>query len=263
MYFQQDTIPDSTNTSADTIGTLAPEIHPVFINEKPGNAGNYPVSHNINRELTPDWVLYFSLGFLLILAWLRLIYTKFIVNIFSATVNYQLAQKVFREAGIVQWRISLFLNVFYFLSTGIFLYLVIDYFEYYPAELAGLKLLGGIYGFLMAYSLFRFIILKATGKVFNKSTLFNEAIFHNLLFNKITGVVVLPFILLIAYTRGIYQDISIYAGLASLVGLYFMRFIRMFIFVKKSNVLLFYFILYLCTLEIMPVLVIIKLIFSL
>ncbi|MBE0655739.1 MAG: DUF4271 domain-containing protein [Bacteroidales bacterium] len=260
MPFQQEFTSDSV---ADTTGISFLPAPAIIVSGSSEKAGNYPLSPDLQRELTPDWVLYFILGFLMVLAWLRVIYTKFIVNIFRAAFDFQLAQKVFREAGIVQWRIFAFLNIFYYFSTGTFFYLVLNYFNFHLFGLTGLKLYGAVTGILFGYSLFRLITMKLTGFLFNREKLFNEAIFHNFIYNKISGMVLTLFILLLAYTRGIYQDITLYAGLTVVGGLLLRRFFRMAIFIHKSVVLLFYFILYLCSLEIIPVLVIIKLIFSL
>lgn len=246
--------------SLDTVSNISP---PVFLQTEKDTLHEFPKTSDLNRELTPDWVLYLSIVFLLILAWLRLIYTRFIINVFRASVNYQLAAKVDDEPGIIQKRIFGILNLFYYLTAGIFIYLVFDYFDYHPLGLTNLKLLGVIIAFLLSYSLFRVLVMKITGLLFEREKLFSEAVFHNFLYNKVAGIILIPFILLLAYTRDIYQDIAVYMGLAAFLAVNIMRFIRLIIFIYKSVVLLFYFILYLCTLEIIPVLVIIKLIFSL
>lgn len=260
MPLQQEFTSDIVTDTADISFRPVPAV---IVSGSTGKASNYPLSPDLKRELTPDWVLYLTLGFLIVLAWLRVIYTKFTVSIFRAAIDFQVAQKVFREPGIVQWRIFAFLNIYYYFSTGTFLYLVLSYFDYHLFGLTGLKLFGSVTGILFGYSLFRLIIMKLTGYLFNREKLFDEAIFHNFIYNKITGMILTLFILLLAYTRGIYQDITLYAGLMVAGGLLLGRFVRLFIFISKSVVLLFYFILYLCSLEIIPVLVIIKLIFSL
>jgi hypothetical protein len=263
MSLSRGYIMDSLENVTDSPDTATIMTPPVFLNEKQESSVAYPGTSNVNRQLTPDWVLYFSITFLVILAWVRLIYTRFIVDVFKSSLNYQLAQKVYKEPGIIQKRIFSFLNVFYYFTAGIFFYLVFDYFDYHPLGFENLKLLGVIVAFLISYSLFRFTMMKITGALFQRTKLFSEAIFHNFLYNKIGGVILIPFILLIAYTRDIYQDISVFMGLAAFLAINVMRFIRLIIFIYKSVVLLFYFILYLCTLEIIPVLVILKLIFSL
>ncbi|MFW5819782.1 MAG: DUF4271 domain-containing protein [Bacteroidota bacterium] len=263
MRQHQDKISDSTLQIQDTVHLQNEQPSSVFLHEVPETPADYKRAEDINRTLTPDWVLYFSVAFLIVLAWLRLIYSKFIVNIFKSALNYQLAIKIFNAPGIIQKKIFSFLNVLYYLTTGIFLYLVLDYFRYYPFELQGLNLLLAVTAFLLSYSIFRFMVMKVTGYLFNRQKLISEAIFHNLLYNKIIGIVIIPFILLLAYTQGIFQDISLSLGLFLLLALNIMRILRLIIFFLKSIVFIFYFILYLCTLEIIPLLVIVKLLLSL
>jgi hypothetical protein len=263
MGFQPGNSSDSSSFLYDTVNSGSGKPDPVFLSEDSSASSDFPVSSDINRNLTPDWVLYFLIAFLVALAWIRLIYTKFIVNIFKSTFNFQLAVKVFNEPGIIQKRIFTILNVFYYLSTAIFLYVISKFYGYHPLGLDGIQYMAAITAFLIAYSLFRVSIMKITGEIFYRQKLFSEAIFHNFLFNKVTGIVIVPFILLAAYTRGIYQEISVISGIVALIAINIARILRGIVFVSRYVVLLFYFILYLCTLEILPVLVIIKLIFSL
>src|SRR6056297_694348 len=121
MSVQQDNISDTTIVIKDSVQLQDEEPSSVFLNEVQDSPVNYKMAEDIKRELTPDWVLYFSIASLIILAWIRLIYSKFIINIFKSTMNYQLALKVFTDPGLIQKRIFLFLNIFYYLTTGIFI----------------------------------------------------------------------------------------------------------------------------------------------
>jgi hypothetical protein len=253
--------------SADIPSDL-PEVNQQILipadSSAPGNiAGKYPVSTKTERQITPDWILYISLLYLISLAWMKLIYSKFFTHIFKSAVNYQLSLILYNEPGIMKKRIFLYLNISYFLVAGLFFYLIAGYFDLSIPGIEGIKFLFAIILFMMAYSLFRIFLMKTTGGLFNTQGLFSEAIFHILLFNKIAAILLAPFLLLIAYTKGIFLDISVYTGLTLFTIIAFARFYHALIFISKSVLSLFYFILYLCTLEILPVLVILKLIFSL
>lgn len=263
MGVQQNNKNDSSLNLSGAQDNLPAKNPSVFTTESQKSNSDYPETHDIERELTPDWVLYFSIIFLVLLAWIRLIYSKFIINIFKSGYNYQLAQKVYNEPGIIQKRIFIFLNIFYYLSLSTFLFILARYFNFHFLGLDGLKMAGVFATILLAYSLFRITVMKITAGLFEQQKLFSQALFHNFLYNKICGIIIIPFILLIAYTRSVYQDISVISGLLALVAVNVTRIIRGIIFTSKTVISLFYFILYLCTLEILPVLVIIKLIFSL
>jgi len=78
------------------------------------------------------------------------------------------------------------------------------------------------------------------------------------LFNRITVLAIFPFIALIPY---IFEVISSYITIFVIIVFVFSYFLRLFSFFKifnAQNVSIFYFILYLCALEILPLLLIVK-----
>ncbi len=226
-------------------------------------SSHYPLSQNIQRELTPDWILFILIAILLVLAWIRLTYNKYIVSLLEASVNYQRSAQVYGDPGIVQKRIFLIFNFIYFITGGLYIFFLMNNFAWYPFELKDLWLFLADAGFLAGLMFFRTIVLKLTGHIFNRYKLYNEYIFQSFLFNKITGIVLIPFIIGIAYTRGFPKEIIIYVSLFAVAGIFILRFARLLMFIFKNVVLLSYLILYLCTLEILPMLVIVKLILSL
>ena len=62
----------------------------------------------------------------------------------------------------------------------------------------------------------------------------------------------LPLIFLLVYTRGMLQDVIFWLSLISLCGIILMRLIRAIVFSYRKEVLIFYMFLYLCALEIAP-----------
>jgi len=73
----------------------------------------------------------------------------------------------------------------------------------------------------------------------------------------------IPFIFIIPYVHQYIIGKIIILGLIVLFSMYFVRITRSIQIIIKKDVLLFYTILYLCTLEILPVLIGIKLVKSL
>ncbi len=59
------------------------------------------------------------------------------------------------------------------------------------------------------------------------------------------------------------QQVLIFSGVSLVIAVYLIRLFRVIIYVIKNVVLFFYLILYLCTLEILPLLVVIKVLLSL
>lgn len=247
----------------DTLSGVKNVQNKIFTGESIKSTHNFPFTDLLNRDLSPDWILIISIFVLAIFAWINVIYTRFIGNIFKSTVNYQVSQRLYNDPNLVQKRISSLFVVIYFITGGLYLFLVYDYFSPGWFPYSDIKLFFIFTGFILSFWLLRIILYKLTGLIFDQLKKFNEGIFHNSLFNKLAGIVFVPFIILIAYTRDIFLDIAVYLSLIVFAGLILLRIWRGGIFIAKNVVSLFYFILYLCSLEILPVMVVLKLILHL
>ena len=88
-------------------------------------------------------------------------------------------------------------------------------------------------------------------------------LYHGFIYNKLLGVALLPFLVFLLYTRGTLGTVFFYLATAMVLGVFAMRSIRGIVFSFKKGVSGFYMILYLCALEIVPILLIYKWISSL
>lgn len=224
---------------------------------------NFPLSTDISRDITPGWILALILFFFAALSWIKIGYPRHLSNIFRSSMNLQLAKKLHLEPGIVKKRIFIFLNSLYYLSSGLFLYLIGEYFEFRVAELEGAVFYGAITLFLILSDILKIIAIKITGSVFSIQDLLREALFHRFLFKKIFAILVVPMLFFMAFSMGITHDIAMISGIVMFFGIRLLNLYHETIFIYKSVVLFFYFILYLCCLEILPLLVVIKLVISL
>ena len=72
------------------------------------------------------------------------------------------------------------------------------------------------------------------------------------------GIYLIPIVIGIAYIHEKLKIYVVYAGIVLFVLAYFLKFYKGIQIIIKKDVLIFYLILYLCTLEILPVLIIYK-----
>lgn len=223
----------------------------------------FPNTFPIERILIPSWVLISLIFGFTVLAWIRVIYTRFLFMNFKSVSNYQISIQLYKDSNQVQKAISRVLLGVYFLSISLFLWLILYKKGLGFLSYTGKALMGIILIFFLSMTIFRGILMKSTGHVFDRNKLFNAALYQNQLYNKILGIVLLPIVFFYAYSKGFLQEIFMYLGFTSIAFVYALRIIRQIIFIYKNVILLFYFILYLCCLEIIPLLVIIKVIISL
>jgi hypothetical protein len=114
--------------------------------------------------------------------------------------------------------------------------------------------------FLVLY-LGKYICLQLVGLIFNVKELISTYIFVVFLINKVLGILLIPFILMLAFSKPAYYAISI-VGAAILTFLLFLyRYLFSLTSVRnKLHISSFHFFLYLCAFEILPLLILYKLI---
>ncbi len=111
------------------------------------------------------------------------------------------------------------------------------------------------------YSVKYFVIL-FTGWVFNAPDSAAEYRFIVFLINKLIGVLFIPILFIIAYSNNETKNIVITVALCIAVLLLALRYLVSLARIRKNlNLSAFHFFIYLCAVEIMPLLVIYKLLF--
>jgi hypothetical protein len=220
-------------------------------------------SEDIPKSGVPDWYFLIIIVVLVVMTWIRMIYNKFLFALIENSYNFQLASKAFRERNIVQVRFGQVLNLLYLINGSLFVLALHHSFKWNLPLAGDFEIFTASFGILLSLMILRISIMRVIGFIFNRYSLFSESLFHIYLYTKLLGIALIPFIISIPYTSGIAHKILILSAFIVTGIIYLMRIIRQAVFVSKNVVLLLYLILYLCTLEIIPVVLIIKIILSL
>jgi len=203
----------------------------------------------------PDWLLGLILFCLVLIAWLKLFYNKFLNHTMQSLLNFQLSAKLLRDQNIFYKRVALTLNLNFILTGGAFIFLLFGHLNIQPFEFSGVVSYLTYSGLIAGLLLLRLIVSHLVGHVFNKHREFLEYQHQILLIYKNLGIYLIPLVFGIAY---IHEDIRIYLiymGGLLLLAATVLRVIRGFKILMNKEVLIFYLILYLCTLEILPLLI--------
>jgi len=260
----QDPIDDSVNAiDVATYDSISLK-QPVYIETKPSQnpmltKGLY--STDITRESIPDWYFIAILIVLSAFASARIFYGKFLHSVWVSSYSFQLAGKTYKDRGIVQRRFEIGLDLMYLVNASLFVYLLNSYFDPGIIEIEGAWVVLMSFAVLTTLIFLRILTMRLISLIFLQSDLFLGFLYHYFIFSKVTGMVLLPFILAIPYTHGKIHEVLIFTGISLIFIIQIIRLFRVFIYVIKNVVLLYYLILYLCILEILPLLVIIKLLF--
>ena len=208
-----------------------------------------------SHALRPDWLLGVIIICLILIAWLKLFYNKFINQIIQSLTNFQLSAKLFRDQNIFTRRVSFVLNLNFVLAISVYIYLFFGNFNIIPFKYSDFTSLLIYIGTITAVLLLRYIVLNLVGYIFQKQREFQEYLHEILMIYKNLGIFLIPIIFGIAY---IHEDVRIYLfylGGLMIFCAFIIRIVKGFKILINKDVLIFYLILYLCTLEILPFLI--------
>ncbi|OFX51426.1 MAG: hypothetical protein A2046_04500 [Bacteroidetes bacterium GWA2_30_7] len=207
-----------------------------------------------------DWFLGVLIVVLSIVTILKLLYSKYFSDSIKSLWSYQHSIKLFKENNVVNQRLSLISNILFILSFSLFTVLCTDFFSVTGYTKNDFLYFSTISGLIMFIYLIKYAVYKILGYIFIDTASYSEYLYNVFQFNRIAGIFLIPIIIALAYST-IYYTISIvYSGLIILFIVFIMRIIRGMQICIKVNFSIFYSFLYLCILEILPLIVIFKLI---
>lgn len=190
------------------------------------------------------------------LVFLRVFDFRRLVLLFQGFVRASSVSQMYREESALTSRVSVFLLVNFLLMAALFTWQTLGiFYSNYPEPSAVAWFAIGI---LVAY-IIKIIGVRILGFIFEMREAAQEYIYNIVLFNKTIGLLLFPVTLCMAYARQLPPFWLVVAGLSfwGIVLLY--RFVRLsWIGLSVRGVSFLYIFLYLCTLEILPFIVIIK-----
>jgi len=236
--------------------------------QKPANLQNLfiqtngPLEYGFERAFTPatkDYWFYTILVLLLLLGSIRGLFWKYFIDLFQVFSQSSFRQKSIREQLLQNRTASLALNAFFGLSSGLFLYQVALYKHWIDPGLNWTTLLLCV-GIVPAIYGIKYLSLKLSGWLLGMGELIDTYVFIVFLINKMVGVLVLPATILLTFGSPQFKSIALVLTVLLLVLLYVYRYFVAVPLVRLSaKGSSFHFFIYLCGFEIMPMLIVYKL----
>jgi Domain of unknown function (DUF4271) len=224
------------------------------------NITGNPVAMPVKFRPKPvgDVFFYFLLLLVLLLALLRFFYSRYFNTLFRVFFNTSLRQSQLTDQLLQAKLPSLLFNVFFVLSTGSYIYFLLQHYKvidgYQQWFFWWLSIVAVAVIYFTKYS-----TLKFTGWITGYTQTTDTYVFVIFLISKIIGVVLLPFTILMAFAN---INIAAVAALLSLLFaglLLLLRFFRSYgLLQNQLKISRFHFILYLAGVEIIPLLLIYK-----
>ena len=204
-------------------------------------------------------LFYYLIFLLLLFGLLRIAFTKYFTDLFRVFFRTTLKQKQTREQLLQSPLPSVLMNCFFVLTTGLYINFLLINFGLSLSSNFWLQYLYCMLAISFIY-IVKFLGLKLVGWMFNVYEATESYIFIVFIINKMLGIMFLPFLLLLAFTSDSIYDISLLLSWISLGLLLGYRIILSTAIARNEiKFKTFHFILYVLGFEVVPVLLIYKL----
>jgi len=247
---------DSLITYTDSLITVIsePEIPELFIVESADP--NQPELETFQREpYIADWMVVTIVLMLGLLAWVKATAFGYIISLVQSSFNTHTANRLYRERVSNILHPSVRVDLLFYLVTGTFL---VHIFYYFPHRFMGDGLL-----FMLANSFMVFIFLtgkyllyQLTGFLFKTQSEISEFIFYSHIGNRVMGIFLLPLTIILFFIDGKTHLFTMLLGVLIMLFFSSISLFRGIGIIAKKDFSIYYLILYLCSLEILPLLIV-------
>ena len=199
-----------------------------------------------------DELFYLLAGIAFIVGLIRVSFPKYFQSIFQLFFQTSFRQKQTREQLLQNGLPSLLMNVIFIINVSLYITLIesntTKVFSFWQLMLVSCLLLSGVYFIKYCFLLF-------SGWVFNLKEASGTYIFIVFLVNKIIGIMLVPFILIQAFSVSKIGDVAVTTAFIVVITLLIYRYLVSWLAIKGNlKVNAIHFFLYLCAVEILPVL---------
>ena len=208
----------------------------------------------------PDWFFPVLIFVISVYAGLNIFYRRYFRQMISAFVNNNITNQIVRDENVIVQRASVYLSLVFNIIAALFLYLISIHLDW---DMGGIG--HGFSRFLffailvsLIYAL-KFLALKISGWVFGLDREMAIYIFNIFLMNNVLGIVLVPVIALLAFNPDLPFQLLLVVAVVFISLAYLYRVGRGLITgMAIPGFSPLYLFLYLCTLEIGPLLVLLR-----
>lgn len=210
-----------------------------------------------------DETFYILGGLLLLLGIIRMAFSKYFADLIRLFTKTTIQQKSLREQLLQNRLASLLMNLFFCLSAGAFLFQLARYKSWLPDNGIWWQQLLMCVGLIASVYIVKYIGTAISGWLFGFRDLAYAYNFMVFLVNKVVGILLLPATIALALGVPDLQAICLVASLFGLGFLFLYRYILAIPLLRQHvRIIPIHFFLYLCAFEIIPVLIVYKVMLS-
>ena len=205
-----------------------------------------------------EFLFYLLATAILLLAIFKFIYTKYFNNIFRVFFNSSLRHNQLTDLLLQAKLPSLIFNIFFVISAGLYAWLLLKHYHQLKQNNNYILLALSILFVAIIYC-GKFLTLKLIGWISGMQAAADQYIFVLFLINKITGILLMPFIIMLAFSPSHWVNIIIIASYFIIGILFLLRYLRSYgLLQSQVKITGIHFLLYIIGIEILPLLLIYK-----
>ena len=227
----------------DSLSTVLKKVEVVFPGKKV-------------QRTNPDWLVGVLLISFLLFASVRLIFNKYLSQLIQSTINYSTFTRSFRERYFNLLHASFRLDLVFSMILALFGYQFINTFKISIGASKSFYTYLICFGVVIGYFLAKRIIYFIIGVLTESKSEVQEYLFSITVFNRVLGLLLLPVTATIAFVPMAQVEPFLFGGVVIIVIFYLMSLIRGGKIFLKKHFSISYLILYLCTLEFLPLILI-------
>jgi hypothetical protein len=205
--------------------------------------------------LAENWMVFVLIAIFLAVGYVRLTYPRRFIRLIRSLINPNSLLQMMREELVFSHRGSLLLLLVFVLSGGLMTYLAVKAINLFDESPYGLHPILWSTGLLFLIYSVKWFVNAPILYLLARPDIFRTHMFLVATFNKAIGLVLVPFSILAAYLPSKYGMVFGIAGLIIWGILLLLRLVQEASFTRIFRLRWYYFIFYLCALEILPVLV--------
>ena len=210
-----------------------------------------------HQQSSKDDLFYLMAGIVFILAFIRVTFSKYFRNLFLLFFQTSLRQKQTRDQLLQDNLASLLTNFLFVISAGLYITLLIRYKNWTDVPFWWLAA-GSAIVLLLVY-LIKYLFLLFTGWVFTTKEAAGSYVFVVFLVNKVLGILLVPFLLILSFGSPELVQVAVTVSIGMILLLFAYRYWVSFTAIRnKLKVNALHFFLYLCAVELLPLVLIYK-----
>jgi hypothetical protein len=215
---------------------------------------------NAKQPTGKEFIFYTLCIVVFILGLFKTFYKAYFNNLFRVFFNTSIRQTQLTDQLLQAKLPSFILNIFFTITTGIYVWLLFKYYHP-PRHISSQLLLPFCITGVGALYLAKYCILKFMGWMSGMQQAADNYIFVIFLVNKITGIIMVPFIILLSFSMSHWINYLVIFSLL-IMGLFFLsRYAKTFgVLEYRFPLQPLHFVIYIAAVEVVPILLIYKLI---